>query len=89
MQISDDIRLGPVFLPNADNTDAPSLMELGVGPMGRIYVWDAVPLTLQAAGLSASATPGAAGNLTLVAGTGVTSRTRADGTTEYVLDVPG
>jgi len=56
--------------------------------MGRVYVWDIVPLTLQTNGLSTTATPSGAGNLVLAAGTGVTARVRADGTTEYVLDVP-
>ena len=87
MHVSDDIRVGPVSLPNAD-TDNPSPMSLGVGPLGRVYVFDVVPLTLQTNGLSTTATPGAAGNLTLTAGTGVTARTRSDGTTEYVLDTP-
>ena len=32
----------------------PSPMERGVGPMGRIYVWDVVPQTLQAANIAAS-----------------------------------
>jgi len=87
MQLSDDLRLGPVFLPNAQN-DGPSLQELGVGPMGRVYVWDAVPVTLQAAGVAASQTPGAAGNLILTAGTGATSVTRPDGSVVVQLDVP-
>lgn len=87
MQISDDLRLGPVYIPNASN-DGPSLQELGVGPMGRIYVFDVVPLTLQAAGVAASQTPGAAGNLTLTAGTGATSVVLPDGTTVIQLDTP-
>jgi hypothetical protein len=60
----------------------------GVGPMGRIYVWDVVPLTLQAAGLAALQTLAGAGNFTLTAGTGVTTTTLASGTTAYVLDCP-
>lgn len=87
MQISDDIRLGPVFLPNNLN-DGPSIQELGVGPMGRVYLFDVVPVTLQAAGIAASQTPGAAGNLTLTAGTGTTSVTRPDGTVVVQLDTP-
>jgi hypothetical protein len=63
-------------------------MSQGVGPMGRVYIWDIVPLTLQAAGLASSQNPGSGGTFTLTAGTGVTARVRADGTTEYVLDVP-
>ena len=87
-QFSDDIFMGSALIPSVSDSGNPSPMTQGVGPMGRVYIWDTAPLTLQAAGLSASATPGAAGNLTLVAGTGVTSRVRADGTTEYVLDTP-
>lgn len=86
MQISDDIQLGPV-VPGASNTAGPSPMDVGVGPMGRVFVWDVVPLTLQAAGLATSQNPSSGGSFTLTAGTGVTTRTRADGTVEYVLDV--
>jgi hypothetical protein len=63
-------------------------MELGVGPMGRIYVFDAVPLVLQTAGLASSQNPTSGSSFTLTAGTGVTTRTRLDRTVEYILDVP-
>jgi hypothetical protein len=44
MQISDDIMLGPVFIGGPGrNTSGPSAMELGVGPLGRCYCFDAVP----------------------------------------------
>lgn len=86
-QFNDDLLLGPVFLPTVDSTN-PSPMTSGVGPLGRVYVWDVVPLTLQAAGLASSQNPGIGGAFTLAAGTGVTARTRADGTVEYVLDTP-
>lgn len=86
-QFADDLRLGPVYLPNADTTN-PSPMELGVGPLGRVYVWDIVPLTLDADGLSVSATPSGAGDLVLAAAAGVTATTDATGTVRYVLDVP-
>lgn len=90
MHVSDDLRIGPVSIPNDDATlnGNPAPMELGVGPLGRVYVWDIVPLTLQVAGLAASQNPGSGASFTLAAGTGVTSRVRPDGTTEYVLDVP-
>jgi hypothetical protein len=84
---SDDLYLGTAVLPSADLTN-PSLMPMGVGPLGRVYLYDIVPLTLQAAGLMASAAVAGAGNLPLVAGTGVTLRANADGTNGYVLDVP-
>lgn len=90
MHVSDDLRIGPVSIPNDDVTlnGNPAPMELGVGPLGRVYVWDIVPVTLQAAGLASSQNPTSGASFTLTAGTGVTTRTRSDGTTEYVLDVP-
>jgi hypothetical protein len=66
----------------------PSPMSLGVGPLGRIYVYDIIPQTLQAANIAASQTPAAAGALTLTAGTSARSVVRADGTTVIQLDVP-
>jgi hypothetical protein len=66
----------------------PSPMSLGVGPLGRVYMWDTIPQTKQTANIAASQTPASAGNLTLTAGTNVTSVTRSDGTTAYQLDVP-
>lgn len=86
MQISDDIYLGPAV--SGAVSAGPSPMEVGVGPLGRVYVFDAQPLVLQAAGLASSQNPGSGGSFTLTAGTGVTARTRSDGTVEYVLDVP-
>ena len=66
----------------------PSPMSLGVGPLGRVYVWDTIPQTLQAANIAASQTPAAAGNLTLTAGTSAVSVTRSNGSTAIQLDVP-
>lgn len=83
----DDLYLGSALIPSNSGAN-PSAMTQGVGPLGRVYVFDVVPLALQTNGLSTAATPGAAGNLTLTAGTGVTLRARADGTNEYVLDTP-
>lgn len=90
-QFDDDIFLGAAqtFMPISSMTeDYPSNPGgKGIGPMGRVYVFDIVPLTLQAAGLAAAQAVAGAGNLTLTAGTGVTTTTLADGTTAYVLDV--
>jgi len=63
-------------------------MSLGVGPLGRIYVWDTVPQTLQVANVAAAATYAAAGAVTLAAGTSSKSVTRTDGTSVIQLDVP-
>ena len=66
----------------------PSPMEVGIGPLGREYVWDLIPQTLQAACVAASQAPGAAGNLTLTAGTSAKSVVNAAGATVIQLDCP-
>ena len=66
----------------------PAPMDLGVGPLGRTYVWDCVPQTLQAANIAASQTPTSSGALTLTAGTSAKSVVRADGTTVIQLNTP-
>lgn len=86
-RFGDDIFLGSAYGPNpADSNPAP--MEQGVGPMGRVYVFDVVPLTLQTSGLAVAQAVAGAANLTLTAGTGVTAVVDATGTTRYVLDTP-
>jgi len=64
----------------------PAPMDLGVGPMGRTFMWDVIPQALSTSNIAASQTPGAAGNLTLTAGTSVKSVVRADGITVLQLD---
>jgi hypothetical protein len=66
----------------------PSPMDLGVGPLGRVYVWDCVPQTLQTANIAASQTASGSGSVTLTAGTSVKSVVRADGTTVLQLNTP-
>ena len=66
----------------------PSPMSLGVGPLGRVYMWDTIPQTKQTANIAASQTPASAGNLTLTAGTSAKSVVRTDGTTVIQLDIP-
>jgi hypothetical protein len=63
-------------------------MPTGVGPLGRIYVWDTVPVALVSNNLATTQTPAAAGNLTLTAGKGAQLKTTAGGITVYQLDVP-
>ena len=66
----------------------PSPMDVGVGPLGRVYVWDVVPQAPVTSNIAASQTPAAAGALTLTAGTSVRSVVRTDGTTVLQLDCP-
>jgi len=68
--------------------DDPSPMDLGIGPVGRIYVWDVIPQALVANNIATSQAPAAAGALTLTAGTSVKSVVRTDGSTVLQLDLP-
>jgi hypothetical protein len=63
----------------------PSPMPVGVGPVGRVYVFDVVPLAVVASNIAASQTPTST-SVTLTAGTGVKSIVRTDGTTVLQLD---
>ena len=66
----------------------PSPMDLGVGPLGRVYLWDCVPQALNTSNIVASQTPSVSGNLTLTAGASVKSVVRSDGTTVLQLNTP-
>lgn len=87
MQISDDLFLGPALGPQPSGVGLmPSPMERGVGPMGRVYLFDLVPLTLQATGLAATQAVSGVTSLVLTAGTGVTRSTAYDGSLIYTMD---
>lgn len=88
MQVSDDLYLGTAetLIAGPDSVGNPG--GRGVGPMGRTYIYDIVPLTLQAAGLASSQNPGSGGSFTLTAGTGVTTGFDALGNPIFILDVP-
>ena len=66
----------------------PAPMDLGVGPMGRVYVWDCIPQTLQAANIAASQTASAAGSVVLTAGTSAKSVVNTYGQTVIQLNTP-
>lgn len=86
MQIDDFLYLGAAPTLITDPSGNPG--GKGVGPMGRVFMWDLVPLALGLANVAAlQTTPGAA-NLVLAAGAGVTQVTRPDGTIGYQLDTP-
>jgi len=65
----------------------PSPMSVGVGPLGRIYVWDVVPQAKLTTNIVAAAITTAA-SLPLAAGAGVTSVLLSNGTTVLQLDCP-
>jgi hypothetical protein len=66
--------------------DNPAPMDLGVGPLGRIYVWDIVPQALVASNVAAVQTTSS--TITLTAGTSVRSVINAAGVTVLQLDCP-
>jgi hypothetical protein len=68
----------------------PSQMDTGIGPMGRIYTFDVVPLTANAANICASQTPAGAGALTLLTTSTLGGKrvVRANGTSVTQLDTP-
>ena len=66
----------------------PAPMDLGVGPLGRVYIWDCIPQTLQTANIAASQTASGSGALTLTAGTSAKSVVNAYGQTVIQLNTP-
>jgi hypothetical protein len=66
--------------------DDPAPMDLGVGPIGRVYVWDVIPQALVANNIATAQTTSSA--ITLTAGTSVKAVTRADGVAVLQLDLP-
>lgn len=87
MNVRDDLYLGSGFTLGLTGSANPTQQQ-GCGPLGRVFVYDIVPLTKQTANIAAlqHTTTGTA--LTLAAGTGVTKTTAPDGTTVYQFDVP-
>ena len=68
--------------------DDPSPMDLGIGPVGRVYIWDLIPQAAVTNNIAASQAPSGASSLTLTAGTSAKSVVRNDGTTVIQLDCP-
>jgi hypothetical protein len=87
--ISDDIYLGGVGVgaqpslggPIDQNTPSPS--GYGFGPVGRVYIWDVVPIALSATGICAAQAMVAPGNAVI---NGTRAQVQPDGTTAAVLD---
>lgn len=66
--------------------DNPAPMDLGIGPLGRVYIWDVVPQAKVANNLATAQSP--TGAFTLTAGTSVKAVTLNSGSIGYALDVP-
>lgn len=87
-QFDDDLFLGTAPTGMGLGLNDPSPMPNGVGPLGRIYVWDTVPAAAAANNIAASQTPTGANTLSLTAGSGVTAVRKNDFLTVYQLDCP-
>ena len=100
-QFSDDIFLGPAqgFVgTNVNNAfQDPAPMDLGFGPMGRVYLLDETPATVTTAAILAASSPASATSATTYSGAslaaasttaGVTRVTRSDGTIVDQMDYP-
>jgi len=85
---SQSVASGNVFLSNNNGYGDPSPMDLGIGPLGRTYIFDVIPQTLEANNIALTQTPASAGSLTLTAGTSTTSVIRTNGQTVVQLDCP-
>ena len=66
--------------------DDPAPMDLGIGPLGRIYVWDVIPQALVANNLATAQTTSS--TIALTAGTSVKSIVNTYGQTVLQLDLP-
>ena len=66
--------------------DDPSPMDLGIGPLGRIYVWDVIPQALVANNIATAQTTSS--TIALTAGTSVKSIVNTYGQTVLQLDLP-
>jgi hypothetical protein len=89
-QFSDDLFLGSAQTYMGSNTYAniqdPTQMDTGVGPLGRIYVWDVVPAAPLTTNVAAAQTTSS--TITLTAGTSTTSVINASQQTVVQLDCP-
>lgn len=87
-QFSDDLFLGTAetYMGLNSALGNPSPMGLGVGPLGRIYVWDTVPAAPLTSNIATASVY--TSTVTLTAGTSTTSVLRPDGIRVVQLDVP-
>ncbi len=91
---SDNLHLGGLLVSDGilpiKAVAANPTVQMGVGPLGRVFALDIVPLTVQTASLAALQAPTSGTPMVLGAGTGLTSGPAPDGSgaTVYFFDVP-
>lgn len=76
-QYSDDLWLGAATGPQSQGWAGPGTVFTGVGPLGRVYIYDVVPATASATSVVNAQAVAAAGNVTLVASPVTLSAARA------------
>ena len=64
-QYSDDLWLGGAAGPQSQGWAGPGQVYEGVGPLGRVYIYDIVPATISATAVCAAQAVAAAGNATI------------------------
>jgi len=64
-QFSDDLWLGGANGPQSQGWAGPGQVYEGVGPLGRVYIYDIVPATISATAVCAAQAVAAAGNATI------------------------
>lgn len=64
-QISDDLWIGTATGPQLNSYAGPGAVFAGVGPLGRVYIWDIVPAAKSATAVCAAQAVAAAGNATI------------------------
>jgi hypothetical protein len=81
---SQTVSAGNIFASGNALLGDPSPMDLGIGPMGRVYVWDCIPQAKVANNIAAAQTTSS--TIALTAGTAVKSVVNAYGATVLQLD---
>ena len=76
-QYTDDLWLGSATGPQSQGWAGPGTVFTGVGPLGRVYIYDVVPATLSATAVVNAQSVAAAGNVALVSSTVTLNAARA------------
>ena len=91
---SDDLWLGAATGPQSQGWAGPGTVFAGVGPLGRVYIYDIVPTAASATAVVNAQAVAAAGNVTIANGTldvarGLTVKSSASGDTSQGVYVTG
>lgn len=85
---SDDLFIGAAPVGGSPSDGNPSFMDRGIGPVGRVFIYDIVPAAGGTALVAALQTLAGAGNLVLTAGAGTQAIVNNRGEAVIRLDTP-